>query len=211
MSKKIKLIIYDCDGVLFDSKEANKAFYNHILQHFNLPVMSCEQLEFVHSSSATGAINLLFHSNPLREEAHIYRHQMDYSQFIHLMKPEPFLREVLQKLRPDYHTAIATNRGYTTPTILQNHRLCELFDMVVTSMDVSESKPHPEGILKVLNYFQMEPEEALYVGDSVVDEEVCQRAGVPFAAYKNPDLSADYYLQNHLDLFSVLDIRTGQV
>ena len=30
------LIIYDCDGVLIDSRRSNEAFYNHILAHFGL-------------------------------------------------------------------------------------------------------------------------------------------------------------------------------
>jgi len=211
MSQKIKLIIYDCDGVLFDSKGANKAFYNHILEHFNMPLMNDEQLNFVHSSSAREAINLLFRATPLVEEAQDYRHQLDYSQFIPLMKPEPFLKEVLRKLHPNYHTAIATNRGHTTPVLLQNHQLQELFDLVVTSMDVTQSKPHPEGILKVLNYFQMSPDEALYIGDSVVDEEVCQRAGVSFAAYKNSCLKAEYHLNNHRGLLNLLGITRAKV
>ncbi len=39
MAKKLalqglKVIMYDCDGVLIDSSRANQAFYNHILEHF---------------------------------------------------------------------------------------------------------------------------------------------------------------------------------
>lgn len=207
MSQKVEVVIYDCDGVLFDSKGANKAFYNHILAHFNMPVMNSKQLEYVHSSTAREALDFLFEGSSLREESQAYRYQVDYSQFIYLMKPEPYLREVLQQLHPAYRTAIATNRGHTTPLVLQNNKLTELFDMVVTSMDVTESKPHPESIWKILHHFQTKPEEALYIGDSVVDEVVCERAGVPFAAYKNPDLKADYHLQNHRDLLHILGIK----
>ncbi len=31
-----QVIIYDCDGVLIDSRESNRAFYNHILARFGL-------------------------------------------------------------------------------------------------------------------------------------------------------------------------------
>ena len=51
MLRPPKVIIYDCDGVLFDSKEANEAFYNHILDHFGMPPLEPEQLEFVYSST----------------------------------------------------------------------------------------------------------------------------------------------------------------
>ena len=33
----IKLVAFDCDGVLFDSQQANIAFYNTILAHFDRP------------------------------------------------------------------------------------------------------------------------------------------------------------------------------
>ena len=29
---QLKLVIFDCDGVMFDSKNANKLYYNQILQ-----------------------------------------------------------------------------------------------------------------------------------------------------------------------------------
>ena len=209
-AQRIKIVIYDCDGVLFDSRGANEAFYNHILTHFNMPAMNLKQLEFVHSSTAREALDFLFQASPLREEAQKYRYEVDYSQFVYLMKPEPYLREVLQRLHPTYRTAIATNRGHTTPLVLQNHNLGGLFDMVVTSMDVTESKPHPESIWKILHNFKLEPGEALYVGDSVVDETVCQRAGVSFAAYKNPTLKANHHLQNHYDLLGILGIDTEE-
>ncbi|HEX9949261.1 MAG TPA: HAD hydrolase-like protein, partial [Thermodesulfobacteriota bacterium] len=42
----IKVIIFDCDGVLFDSKEANIAFYNQILSQFNLPPLTIAEVEY---------------------------------------------------------------------------------------------------------------------------------------------------------------------
>ena len=33
-------VIFDCDGVIIDSKEANTTFYNSVLHHFGLPSMT---------------------------------------------------------------------------------------------------------------------------------------------------------------------------
>ena len=30
-------VIFDCDGVIVDSRESNNAFYNRVLEYFNLP------------------------------------------------------------------------------------------------------------------------------------------------------------------------------
>ena len=45
----IKLVAFDCDGVLFDSRQANIAFYNDILARFEQPRMDLEAEDFVHS------------------------------------------------------------------------------------------------------------------------------------------------------------------
>jgi len=200
-----KVIIYDCDGVLFDSKTANQAFYNHILRHFRMPEMTEEQLDYAHVSTAEESVDLLFKDSPFAAEAHAYRKTMDMQPFVPLMQMEPHVREVLSRLRPTYRTAIATNRGYSMPFVLRDHRLEELIDLTVTSLDVKEPKPHPECLLTILDHFEAEPGEAIYIGDAEVDRLVAERASVPFVSYKNPNLKADYFFQDHLELFEVLN------
>ena len=51
----------------------------------------------------------------------------------------------------------------------------------------------------------MPAEAALYIGDAAPDQEVAAAAGVPFAAYKNLELTARYHLQSHLDLLAILN------
>ena len=202
---RYKVIIYDCDGVLFDSRESNRAFYNHILERFGLPPMGSEELEFVHASTAEQAIDFLFKDHPRKEEAQKYRLSMDYTPFVPLMKMEPHVREVLQALKSRCRTAVATNRGITMPLVIREHGLEGLFDLVVTSLDVKHPKPDPECIQRILDHFALCPPEALYVGDSEVDRLVAQRAGVDFASYRNPSLEARYLLDDHLEILEILD------
>jgi phosphoglycolate phosphatase-like HAD superfamily hydrolase len=54
------------------------------------------------------------------------------------------------------------------------------FRTVVTMDDVARKKPHPDGLLKILD--GREPGTALYVGDNVDDGLAAQAAGVPFMA-----------------------------
>jgi HAD superfamily hydrolase (TIGR01509 family) len=198
------VILYDCDGVLIASRRANEAFYNHILGRFGLPLLTPQQLDVVHVSTARGAIDFLFQGSPCLDEAQDYQRRIDNAPFLALIRPEPHVREVLVRLRPGYRTAIATNRGKSLPLVLRHLDLERLFDFTVSCYDVREPKPHPECLLKVLHHFRVQPREALYVGDSAVDKQVAQAAGVLFAAYKNPGLQADYHLKDHLDLITIL-------
>ena len=71
--KKISAVIFDCDGVMFESRQANINFYNHILDHFGQPPMSPEDLDFVHVSTAGEAVSHIFRNTSLTAAAEEYR------------------------------------------------------------------------------------------------------------------------------------------
>ncbi len=199
-----QVIIYDCDGVLIDSRESNRAFYNHILARFGLPSLNEAQLEVVHVSTAQESIDHLFQGQSGLEEAQAYQRTINNDPFLALLRLEPHIREVLDQLRPRYHTAIATNRGKSLPLVLKTLGIADCFDLTISAYDVTRPKPNPEGLLKILTHFRTEPKAALYIGDAALDQEVAATAGVHFAAYKNPELRARYHLQDHLDLLQIL-------
>lgn len=192
----LKLVAFDCDGVLFDSRGANIAFYNSILKHFGLPPMGPEAVDYVHSQTFQASVAFLFRDWPRLEEVFEYCRTLDYRAFIPMMVEEPHLREFLSFLRPRFFTALATNRTTTTLELLRYHRLADQFDLVVSALDVSRPKPHPESFWRILQHFGLSPAEAIYIGDSKVDEEFAKNAGVTLVAYRNPELAADYYLDS---------------
>lgn len=203
--EQVKLVIFDCDGVMFDSKDANEAYYNHILAHFGKPPMNGQQSKYVHMHTADQSIAYLFSDDPLAEQALAYRHQISYFPFISLMQMEPDLKAFLAYLRPTYKTAISTNRSDTMNRVLSDHGLQAYFDLVISSLDVKRPKPHPESLLKILNHFSLSPDEAIYVGDSEIDELAAKAAAIPFVAYKNKDLSAALHVEHFKGLEILLE------
>ena len=63
--------------------------------------------------------------------------------------------------------------------ILEREALLHGFHIVIGGEDVSEHKPHPQGLVEAMKKLECSPASALYVGDSVVDAELAKRAGVP--------------------------------
>ena len=201
---KDEAVIFDCDGVMFESRQANVNLYNHLLSYFGLPPMRPEDVEFVHMNTVGESIKRIFRGSPHTDDAKEYWLQFDYTPFIKDMVMEPGLRELLDFLKPLYGLAVATNRSNTIGKVLELNGLAHYFDIVVSSLDVENPKPHPESIFKILDFFGIEPDKCSYVGDSEVDYKVCQAAGAPFIAYKNRALKADIHVESLWEVKEVL-------
>ncbi len=195
--KGLKIVIFDCDGVLFNSLRANREFYNEIAKGAGRKELKPEELDYCHMHTADESINFMFRNDPhLIEKAFGCYRAMDYGDFLKYMETEPAMVETVRLLKTRYYTAISTNRSTTMPRLRQIYRLDDIFDKIVCALDVSHPKPHPEGVRMILEGFNLRPEEAVYIGDSKVDEEVSQRAGVPFIAYKNRCLDAMFHVEH---------------
>lgn len=204
----VQVVAFDCDGVLFDSSEANQAYYNQILSQFNLPAMTVEQFAYVHMHTVDEALAYLFDSPETHLAARAYCRQMSYMPFIRHMVIEPHLRRLLQWLRPTYKTAIATNRTNTMNRVLDEHKLQGLFDKVITAADVDHAKPHPDQLLTLLDHFGVHASQMMYIGDSQVDSAAAQQADVFFVAFQNTDLEADAHVQNLGQIVQLLTSRS---
>jgi HAD superfamily hydrolase (TIGR01509 family) len=204
--KNIKAVAFDCDGVMFDTAQANRFYYSHILQHFGRPAVTDEQFTFVHMHTVGEAMAYLFPDETTLAAAYDFRKSMDYRQYLGYLTIEPHLVSLLEKLRPQIKTTIATNRTDTLDRLLAEFNLNGYFDLVVTSSDVTRPKPHPEALLKILNYFDLEPYQTIYIGDSQVDEQAARAAAIPLVAFRNRELSADYHIDSLKELEDLLDL-----
>ena len=198
---QLKIVIFDCDGVMFDSKGANWHYYNHILAKFGHPPMSEEELDYVHMHHVMDSVRHIFRHYPDDlEKAEQYRQGLDYTPFLKYMLMEHDLVEFLEFLRPSCKIAISTNRTTTMPVVLEMFKLKEYFDKVVTAFDVEQPKPHPEALHKILDYFGYGVDDAIYIGDSMVDREHTASIGMRLIAFKNPELTAEYHANSFMEI-----------
>ncbi len=70
---QLQVIIFDCDGVLFDSRKSNQYFYNHLLRHFGKAPLSEGELAYVHMHTVVESIDYLFEDDTTRGLANTYR------------------------------------------------------------------------------------------------------------------------------------------
>lgn len=204
MTLHLKIVAFDCDGVLFNTDAANRAYYNQILKNMGLPEMTDAQFAYVQMHTVNDSLAFLC-GEPGLARAHKLREELGYGPFIAHMKKAPHLDALLDRLQNRVHTAIATNRSNTMNRVLTAHGLAGRFELVVTALDVMRPKPAPEQLLKILEYFSARPDEMIYVGDSELDERASASAQVPFIAFNNPDLKADFFATDMRDVAAILD------
>lgn len=202
--KKGRAVIFDCDGVMFDSRKANINFYNHILRHFDLPPMTQDKIEFVHMHTADESVRHIFNDTPFLDQAQEFRTQVDYRPFINDMIIEPGLKDLLKELRPGFGLAVATNRSNTIGKVIEYNGLEGIFDIIVSSLDVKMPKPHPESLIKILDFFDITPLQAFYIGDSHIDYLTARAAGVVFISYKNKALDAEHHVYSMREIADIV-------
>ena len=177
----LDLVIFDADGVLFDSTESNTAYYNAIFRQIGDPPMDAgEERDGVFMSApqiftrrAAGDADKLAR---LREISRT----MDSTPFYNLLRPYPKLRQFLLGIKNRYRLGLATNRSATIPGILDYLGLDGIFDAIASARDKVHPKPAPDIVQLCLARAEVSAERAVYVGDSETDRIAAEAAGVAF-------------------------------
>ena len=215
-SWKIRCVIYDCDGVLFDSLEANTKLYNDLCALVGRGPLRQEEMQYVHTHTVFEALHFIFgKENDLEKKALeiLKQKQVDLKNYVSYLKMEPHLFQTLEKLKEKgILRAINTNRTTSMKYIIERFNLGPYFEMVVTALDVKNPKPHPESIEKIIAAFKLKKEEAVFIGDSEVDQQTAESSGIKFIAYKNREIKKEALIEDHLDLLGLIsNYRTSIV
>lgn len=205
MSHQLKLIIFDCDGVMFDSREANRCYYNSLLHQFGRPEMDEDELSYVHMHNVVDSTNHIFRNYPDQDmvQVDLHRQQLDYTPFLKYMTMEGDLIEFLETNRLKYHLAISTNRTNTMEPLLKTFKLEHYFEKVMTASNATRPKPAPDALYEILDHYQCAVEEAIYIGDSAVDYEHTAACGMRLIAFKNDALPADYHVHSFREILTL--------
>jgi phosphoglycolate phosphatase len=227
MSGAIKLIMFDLDGTLIETASEIKDAVNDTLNHFQLNLVTQEQ---VNDWIGHGTHRLLIKAlaeikNCSVSEIENWTELKNISQVFNSNYQKrcgtssqlyPHVKTVLKHLvLNNIRIAVVTNKESAyTHTILKQHQLDEVFDLVISGDTLAAKKPDPAGITYCLNRFQLTPTQALFVGDSSIDAQTAKNAGVPVwllpygynmgqaIESANPDL----VIQNFSEILTLLKI-----
>jgi phosphoglycolate phosphatase len=177
----LELVIFDADGVLFDSTESNTAYYNAIFAKIGEPPMSPVEEKAGVFMSAPQVFDLRAAGDQKRiERMREVARTMDSTPFFNLLRPYPKLRSFIEEIKCRYRVALATNRSATIPAIIDYLGLSGVFDAVASARDKVRPKPAPDMLELCLARAGVDADRAVYVGDSETDRIAAEAARVYF-------------------------------
>lgn len=180
----VKLIVWDFDGTLADSRALIVAGMDHALASLGLqgkPELKQEWLRYVGLPVEEG-LQRTFEPLGLdpAEVLRVYR-TFDWMANEHLLVPFPGMDALVHELHGlGMKMAIASSkRGVPLKRQVETFGWGGCFDPLVTPDDVRLAKPDPESLEVCLAAHGLQPAEAVMVGDTPFDLEMANRAGVP--------------------------------
>jgi phosphoglycolate phosphatase len=179
----IDLVIFDADGVLFDSSESNVAYYNAIFRAIGEPPLSPAEEIASHSNATSQVFAERSQGDRERYERMLeVARRLDNDPFLKMLRPPLELRPFMVALKKRYRLALATNRSGTVPALVEHLDLSGIFDAIASAKDKVRPKPAPDILHLCLERAGTHPSRAVYVGDSAIDLEAAREAGLHFIA-----------------------------
>jgi len=111
---------------------------------------------------------------------HDLTRNMDQTPFFKMLRPPIELRPFMLDLKRRYKLGLATNRSATVPALVEHLGLGGVFDAVASALDKVRPKPAPDILRLCLQRAGVDATRAVYVGDSGIDREAAESAGMHF-------------------------------
>ncbi len=166
---KIKLIIFDLDGVLVEAKQIHYEALNEALGE-KYAISWNEHLSTYDGLKTYQKLDMLSDKKGLPIDTHntIWEKKQKITlKKLGNLKNNSYIVSVFKELSENYKIAVCSNSiRKTVLTVLSKLGVMEFMDFIVSNEDVKNSKPHPEMYWKAISMMSCLPEETLIVEDS---------------------------------------------
>jgi HAD superfamily hydrolase (TIGR01509 family) len=194
-----KLIIFDLDGVLIDSKDIHFSALNLALGRFgeNLVITREEQDSTFEGLTTKAKLKVLTETKGLSENLYddIWSLKQEYSSILFTStSPDYGLVDLLSLIKLNGVKIVVASNSIrkTLDLCLKSLGIQEMIDYSLSNEDVETPKPNPEIYNKAMRHFSARPEDTVIFEDSQIGIAAAKKSGARVEIVKNrSDLTLD--------------------
>ena len=207
MKNKLKAVLFDMDGVLFNSMPYHAEAWHQVMKRHGL-TLSREEAYMHEGRTGAATINIVY-QRELNKEATPEEIKSIYAEKSVLFNsyPEaermPGAWELLQKIKGEGLTPmVVTGSGQLSLLERLEHNFPGMFkkELMVTAFDVKYGKPNPEPYLMALAKGGLKAEEAVVIENAPLGVEAGHNAGIFTIAVNTGPLDGQVLLDAGADL-----------
>jgi pyrophosphatase PpaX len=175
-------VLFDLDGTLADTIPTVTRLYTQVLQQYTGRTWQPHELHAYFGPPEDGIFRQIVNDESLVQEmlaAYFALTQTHGASFIAF----PDMRELLANCQADGVKLGVYTSGVTEAALMRltNAGLRDFFPVIIGGDQVTNYKPHPEGLHKLMDALNVTPTEAIFIGDSPLDIQAGKSAGMTTA------------------------------
>ena len=216
----IKAILFDLDGTLFETAPELAEAVNLMLKDLEMAELKTNEIKRFIGRGAENLIKQSIEVSSKKDPTPVYTYaEKLFAHHYSLISANSLMYEGVEKSiidlkAKDFLLGCVTNKpAIYTEALMNNSRLSDFMDIIVSGDTTEKKKPDPLPILHALNQLNIEPKDAIMVGDSVVDIEAGFEAGtyiftVPYGYQFGESIisdKVDYAMSNFSELTQIIN------
>ena len=216
----IKAILFDLDGTLFETAPELAEAVNLMLKDLEMAELKTNEIKRFIGRGAENLIKQSIEVSSKKDPTPVFaKAEKLFAHHYSLISANSLMYEGVEKSiidlkAKDFLLGCVTNKPTIYTEALMNHsRLSDFMDIIVSGDTTEKKKPDPLPILHALNQLNIEPKDAIMVGDSVVDIEAGFAAGtyiftVPYGYQFGESIisdKVDYAMSNFSELTQIIN------
>ncbi|QZP17410.1 HAD-IA family hydrolase [Methylophilales bacterium] len=216
----IKAILFDLDGTLFETAPELAEAVNLMLKDLEMAELKTNEIKRFIGRGAENLIKQSIEVSSKKDPTLVFANaEKLFAHHYSLISANSLMYEGVEKSiidlkAKDFLLGCVTNKPAIYTEALMNHsRLSDFMDIIVSGDTTEKKKPDPLPILHALNQLNIEPKDAIMVGDSVVDIEAGFEAGtyiftVPYGYQFGESIisdKVDYAMSNFSELTQIIN------